>query len=497
MNHVTPEGLPLPEAAREFTAVEQVNHYLGRIMSLNEEGPRLHAVLETDPDAKATAASLDAERAVGAVRGPLHGIPVLLKDNIDTADRMHTSLGSTALLGSRPERDATVVSRLRAVGVIPLGKTNKTGMTSRSHGWSPRGGQCRNPYKLDRSPHGSSSGSAVAVAAGLAAAALGTDTTGSVLNPCSVNGIVGIRPTFGLISRAGVIPNVPSMETVGVLTRTVADVAALLGVLAGSDPLDEATAEADERGFSDYTAFLGDANLTGVRIGVLRHGYFGRSAHADTVAEEALVMLARTGAVIVDPVELPSFANTDAACRKAAFVLACRETKPGLERYLIATPGDHPRTLAELIAYNRAHADIELPYFPQTSLERLRDAEVPDEATYRQALATMHRAAREDGIDSVLAGHRLDALLTPGCRPAWKIDTVNGDPSGVSPVPLATPAGYPAISVPAGYAHGLPVGVTFTGAAWSEPVLIRIAHAFEVVHPVRHAPAFGPPEVGW
>ena len=486
-----------PEATlaqlREHTAVELVGHYLDRIDRLNDRGPCLHAVLETNPDARDEAEKRDADPDPG----PLHGIPVLVKDNIDTADGMHTTLGSTALLGSRPERDATVVARLRAAGAIPLGKANKTAMTAGGHGWSPRGGQCRNPYKLDRSPHGSSSGSAVAVAAELCAVALGTDTTGSVLNPSSVNGIVGIRPTLGLLSRAGVIPDVPSMQTPGIMGRTVTDVATVLGVLAGTDPLDESTVDADAKGYRDYLPFLAAGRLDGIRIGVVRRGYFGRSPHADAVAEEAIAALAAAGAELVDPADLPSYQDMDAACRKAAFVLACWETKQGLDRYLATTPGEHPGSLAELIAFNADHAAVELPHFPQTALHLLRDAEIPAEDAYRQALASMRRATRDNGIDAVLHDHGLDALLTPGCLPAWKIDSVNGDPSGVSPVPLAAPAGYPAITVPAGFAHGLPVGVTVTGTAWSEPVLLRIAYAFERARPVRRAPGYLPPEIGW
>lgn len=483
-------------AAGTLTAVELTEYYLDRIDRLNTRGPELRAVLETNPDALAIAGALDRERRGGRVRGRLHGIPVLLKDNLDTADRMHTTGGSTALLGARPLRDATVAARLRAAGAVLLGKTNLTGWITGSSGWSARGGQCRNPYKLDRTPHGSSAGSAVAVAADLCAAALGAETVGSILAPSSVNCVVGVKPTVGLTSRAGMIPGVPSMDTVGPICRTVADAAILLGALTGVDPRDPATAASAPHRRRDYAAFLDSDGLRGARIGVPRRGYFGDNDHADAIAESAIEVLAAAGAVIVDNADIPTMAELTAHAEVLATV-QFREAKAHKNAYFADTPGEHPRSIAELIAFNRAHADTELRYFGQQGLEMVQafSDDLADPA-YRDALATMHRITRDEGIDATLRAHDLDALVLATVPPPWKIDLVNGDPPITGSAVAPGLAGYPAVNVPAGFVHGLPVGVTFTGTAWSEPTLIRLAHAFERANPVRRVPTFDPPDVG-
>ncbi|NYI84350.1 amidase [Saccharopolyspora hordei] len=483
------------QSAGRFSAVDLVRFHLDRIDRLNLRGPGLRAVLETDPQAVAIAEERDAERRRGELRGPLHGIPVLVKDNLETVGELHTSNGSTALLGLRPAQDATVVAKLRAAGAIVLGKTNKSGWTSGSAGWSPRGGQGRNPHRLDRSPHGSSSGSAAAVVAGLCGFALGTETIGSILSPAGVNGVVGLKPTVGLTSRAGMIPGVPSLDTVGPLCRTVADAATVLDVLAGADPRDPATAAAAGRPRGGYRACLDADALVGTRIGVAREAFFGYDDHADAVAEDAVRALAAAGATVVDPVEVPSLSR---ATSDERLVLAqLQEVKHHLDAYLAGAPGEHPRSIRELIEYNRAHADVEMPHSGQETLEMVDElsGDLTDPA-YSTALAAMRRLSRDEGIDAVLREHRLDALVAPTGGPAWKIDLVNGDPPARGSALLPGLAGYPAISVPAGAVRGLPVGVTFLAGAWSERTLLRIAHAFEQVQPAFFPPAFTPPSVG-
>lgn len=500
------EAVPIQEAtiaslrtamsAGRLTSVELTRFYLSRIDLLNASGPELRAVIEINPDALRDAAELDAERERGRVRGPLHGLPLLVKDNLDTVGPLHTTAGSTALLGSRPERDATVVTRLRQAGAVVLGKSNLSGWISGSGGRTARGGQCRNPYQLDRSPGGSSSGSAVGVSANLCAAAIGTETVGSILDPASLNGVVGIKPTVGLTSRAGMIPGMPSMDTVGPIGRTVADAAAVLGPLTGVDPLDPATAASGDHRYTDYTRFLDPNGLRGARIGIPRRGYFGENAHADAVGEEAIRLLAALGATVVDDVELPS--PGDLADRFDVLgIVQFREAKHHKNVYLARTPGEHPRSLTELIEFNREHADAELVHFGQQALEMI-DAGGDDltDPAYLEALATMHRLTRDEGIDAALGRHGLDALMLPSTQPAWKIDLVNGDPDVMSSALVPGLAGYPAVSLPAGWAHGLPVGVTFTASAWSEPKLITLASAFEHAARARRVPGFTSPAVG-
>lgn len=487
-------------AAGRLDAVRLTKECLRRIERMDRRGPTLRAVIEVDPDALRTAARLDTERRDGRVRGPLHGIPILLKDNLDTADSTHTTAGSLALLGSRPKRDATIADRLRRAGVVPLGKANMSewagGMTLvHRAGWSARGGQCRNPYRLDRSPSESSSGTAVAVSVGLCVAGIGTETNGSILGPSSVSCVVGIKPTVGLTSRAGVVPGTVSFDSVGPIGRSVADAAAMLGTLVGVDPRDPATAASAGRFPRDYTRFLDPNGLRGTRIGVPRNVYFGYSHHADAVADKAIEALRAAGATVVDPADIPTAQEIEESTATA--MVMAYEVKRGLDTYLAATPGEHPRSLAEVIEFNRQHAEEELRYFPQDALEAIdaMGGEIP-EATYREALRVVRQLSRERGIDAVLRAHRLDALVMPTEAPPGKIDLINGDNYlGGSSGPAAL-AGYPAISVPAGFAFGLPVGLTFMGTAWSEPTLIRLAYAFEQATKARRAPEYKPGEVG-
>lgn len=479
----------------ELTARRLTEMYLERIAALDASGPTLRSVIETNPEALAIAEALDRERAAGSVRGPLHGIPILLKDNIDTADAMHTTAGSLALLDSRPERDAFVAERLRAAGAVLLGKANLSEWanfrsTHSSSGWSARGGQAVNPYSLDRSTSGSSSGSASAVAANLAAASLGTETDGSILSPANANGVVGIKPTVGLTSRAGVAPIAHSQDTVGPFGRTVADAAALLGVIAGPDPRDPMTAASGAgRAHADYTRFLDAGALRGARLGIAREVYFGYSEKTDAVMEGVIETLRSLGAVLVDPANIPTAKQMGAS--ESELTVLLYEIKADMATYLAMRVGEHPpRSLADLIAFNEAHAAEEMPFFAQEHFLQAQEKGGLDDAAYLAALEENHRLSRAEGIDAVMAEHQLDALVMPTGGPAWKIDHVNGDHYlGASSQPAAL-AGYPAVSVPAGYVHGLPVGVTFMGTAYSEPKLIALAYAFEQATRARRAPRY-------
>ncbi len=485
------EGL----ASGEWTTRSLAEAYLSRIEQIDGRGPTLRSVLETNPDALAIADRLDRERGEGRLRGPLHGIPVLLKDNIDTADRMTTTAGSLALAGWVPPEDSGVAARLRQAGALLLGKTNLSEWanfrsTRSSSGWSGRGGQCRNPYVLDRNPCGSSSGSGAAVSANLAAAAIGTETDGSIVCPSTANGIVGIKPTVGLVSRAGVIPISHTQDTAGPMARTVRDAAVVLGVLAGPDPRDPATAASDTRGLADYTPFLDPAGLRDARIGVARQ-FLGFHAGVERVVEQAIDAMRAAGAVVVDPVVLGPGAGR--SLQMAETDVLFYEFKAGLNGYLARRgSGAEVRSLAELIAFNERNAETEMPYFGQ---ERLIAAEAKgplSEPAYLMALATARRLSRADGIDRTMDEHRLDAIVGPTGGPAWVTDLVNGDHFGGSSSAYPAAAGYPNITVPAGAVHGLPVGLSFFGRAWSEPTLVRIAYAFEQTTQARRAPRFRP-----
>ncbi|MBV9773574.1 MAG: amidase [Gemmatimonadetes bacterium] len=477
-----------------YTARSLVEAYLGRIEQLDKQGPSLRQVLETNPDALAIARQLDDERKAGRVRGPLHGIPVLVKDNIDTADRMTTTAGSLALEGSIAPRDSFVAERLRAAGAVILGKTNLSEWanfrsTRSSSGWSGRGGQGLNPYVLDRSPCGSSSGSGAAVAASYAAVAVGTETDGSIVCPSSSNSVVGIKPTLGLVSRSGIIPIAHSQDTAGPMARTVTDAAILLGALAGADPRDPDTAASRGRAQNDYTRFLDPNGLRGARLGIARKKFFGYSNEMDRLANEAIEVMRRQGAVIVDPAEIPHNGEYD----EGEFTVLLYEFKADLNRYLAGLgPNARVRSLKDVIAFNEQHRDREMPYFGQEIMLMAQEKGPLTDKAYRDALARNRRLAGAEGIDAVMARHRLDAIVVPTANPPWTIDLVNGDHStGGSSTPAAV-AGYPHVTVPAGYAFGAPVGISFMGRAWSEPTLVKLAYAYEQASRMRRPPRFLP-----
>lgn len=486
--------------AGDLTSRELVELYLARIDGISVNGPALNAVLELNPDALDIADALDAERRDGTVRGPLHGIPILIKDNIDTQDGMMTAAGSIALLGTPPDQDATVAARLRDAGAVILGRTNMSEWanyrsTHSSSGWCGRNGQSRLPYVLDRNPCGSSSGSGIAAAAALAAASIGTETDGSIVCPANNNGIVGIKPTVGLVSRAGVIPISHTQDTIGPHAHTVADAATVLGALVGVDPRDPATAPSDGRFFTDYTQFLNSAALSGARIGVMRNVGFGTSDKADAVIEEALAALRDAGAVLVDPADIPSdLAAADAA---EGLVLSY-EFKADLNAYL-ATRHDvaldregFPLTLAGLIEFNNAHADTELRWFGQELFIQSEARGPLTTPEYLEALETSLRLSGEQGIDQVMNEHNLDALVAPTGSPAWPIDLVNGDHFTTASSSPSARAGYPIVTVPAGFSFDLPVGISFIGRAYSEPTLIALAYAFEQATKVFTPPTYIP-----
>ncbi len=478
----------------EVTARQLTEIYIERIKMLDQSGPMLRSVLEINPDALAIADELDRERASRGSRGPLHGIPILLKDNIATADQMQTTAGSLALFGSQVPRDAFVAERLRGAGAVLLGKTNMSEWanfrsTASSSGWSARGGQARNPYVLDRTPCGSSSGSGSAIAANLAAASVGTETDGSIVCPASINGVVGIKPTVGLTSRSGVIPISHSQDTVGPLGRSVADAAAVLSALTGVDSRDSATLSSKGHVGIDYTKFLDGDGLRGARIGVCREVYFGYSAKTDEIIERAISRLAELGAIIVDPANIPTASAMEQS--ESEMTVLLHEFKADLNAYLAELQNTEMRTLEDLIEFNRTHASEELPYFGQELFLQAQETSI-DDPKYRTALEENLRLSRQEGIDAVMEQHDLDALVMPTGNPAWCIDHVNGDHHlGGSSQPAAL-AGYPAISVPAGYSFELPVGITFMGRAFSEPVLIRLAYAFEQATKVRRPPRYLP-----
>ena len=479
-------------AAGERTSRSVTEAYLSRIAQLDRQGPALRSVIETNPEALGIAEVLDRERAEGRVRSPIHGVPILLKDNIDTADRMTTTAGSLALGGSVPAEDSFVAGRLREAGAVLLGKANLSEWanfrsTRSSSGWSARGGQCRNPYVLDRNPCGSSSGSGVAVSANLVAGAIGTETDGSIVCPSSANGIAGIKPTVGLVSRAGIVPIAETQDTAGPMARSVRDAALLLGIIAGADARDPATAPSETLGLTDYTPFLDADGLGGARIGVQRSA-FGFHEAVDRLMAEAVATLRDRGAVIVDPIDL----RPPSRMRRAETEVLLHEFKAGLNAYLASLPDAPIRSLAELIAFNERRAADEMPYFGQ---ERLVEAERRgplSDREYQEARAVARRLSRAEGIDRVMDAGNLDAIIAPTGGPAWVTDLVNGDHFGGGSSGFAAIAGYPNVTVPAGFVHGLPVGMSFFGRAWSEPTLIRIAYAFEQATGHRRAPRFLP-----
>jgi amidase len=477
----------------QLTARSITEAYLERIAAVDRQGPALRSILEANPDALEIADEFDRERREGRVRGPLHGIPVLLKDNIATADRMTTTAGSYALEGCIPPRDSFVAAKLRDAGAILLAKTNLSEWANfrserSSSGWSGRGGQCKNPYILDRNPCGSSSGSGAATSANLGAVSLGTETDGSVVCPSNANGLVGIKPTVGLVSRSGIVPISHTQDTAGPMTRTVTDGAVLLGALTGVDHRDPATAAGNGNSHTDYTTFLGPRALDGARIGVARQ-FFGFHSVVDEVLEEALAAIRREGAELIDPVGL----TTRGQFRDAEFEVLLYEFKTDLNGYL-AGLGDTASvaTLADVIRFNEEHAELEMPFFGQEiflAAEEKGDLSTPE---YREALESCRRLSRQEGIDAVMDRHRLDAIVAPTGGPAWTTDLVNGDHFGGSSSAFAAVSGYPNITVPAGFVHGLPIGLSFFGRAWSEPTLLGLAFSFEQATRARRPPTFKP-----
>ncbi len=477
-----------------MTSHSITEQYIVRIEELNRRGPGLRHVLEVNPEALDIADSLDRERKTGRVRGPLHGIPILLKDNIDTADRMTTTAGSLALEGSVPLQDAFIAAKLRAAGAVLLGKANLSEWanfrsTHSSSGWSGRGGQAKNPYVLDRNPCGSSSGSGGAVSANLCAAAIGTETDGSIVCPSSANGIVGIKPTIGLVSRAGIIPIAHSQDTAGPMARTVTDAVIILNALAGIDPRDSATLATRSRPQVDYTRSLDPAGLRGARIGVARTKFFGYSDVADKIVNDAIDVMKAQGAVIVDPANIETAGKFD----DSEFDVLLYEFKADLNSYLAGLgPKAAMRTLQDIIDFNDRHAEQEMPWFGQEIFLMAQKKGPLSEKKYRDALAKNLRMSRAQGIDATMNKHKLDAIVAPTGSPPWATDLVNGDHyTGASSTPPAV-AGYPNINVPAGYSHNLPVGISFFGRAYSEPTLIRLAYAYEQATKHRRAPQFIP-----
>jgi amidase len=488
LEEVTIAGLQEMMTSGKATSESLVKLYLERIEKIDRSGPALNSVIQTNPDALAIARELDRERKEKGPRGPLHGIPVLIKDNIDTADNMETTAGSLALLGSKPARDAFIVERLREAGAVILGKTNLSEWanfrSSRStSGWSGRGGQTKNPYALDRNPSGSSSGTGAAIAASLAAVGIGTETDGSIVSPSSCCGLVGLKPTVGLVSRSGIVPIAHSQDTAGPMARTVSDAATLLGAMAGPDASDPATQTSGVRLFQDYREFLKPGGLRGARIGVLRDRSFNFPKSLDPILDSAVAAMKREGAEIVDPVEFPTLGQTD----DAEYEVLLYEFKADLETYFAGRPGCAVRTLDDLIAFNIKNADREMPFFGQETVEKAAKKGPLTDKAYLDALAKCRELMRDKGIDAILAEHKLDALIVLTNGPAHLTDLVNGDSfSGSSSSPAAV-AGYPTITLPAGYVFGLPVGISFIGRAWSEPELIRLAYGLEQALGMRKA----------
>ncbi len=475
----------------KFTIRSVAEEYISRIKKIDKNGSGVNSVLEINPDALKIADALDKELKAKGPRGPLHGIPVLIKDNIDTADGMETTAGSLSLLGSKPIKDSFVAKQLRDAGALILGKTNLSEWanmrsTHSTSGWSGRGGLTKNPYALDRNCSGSSSGSGAAAAANFCAIAIGTETDGSVVSPSSINGIVGIKPTVGLVSRAGIIPISHSQDTAGPMTRTVEDAAILLGAMQGVDPEDEATMAKGRKAHKDYTKFLDKNGLKGARIGVVRN-YFGFLPQVDEVINKALDILKKNGAVLVDPVEIDSIGKMDVNENTVLLY----ELKADMKRYLEHRgPQTKMRTLKDLIEFNKSHAKEEMPYFGQELfLEGEAKGPLTDK-TYINALTTNHRLSRDEGIDAAMDKHNLDALISPTDSPGWMTDLIDGDHFLGGSSQLAAVAGYPHITVPAGFDFGMPLGISFYGRAWSEDVLIKIAYGYEQASKVRKPPKF-------
>jgi len=477
----------------KYTARAIAEKYLARIAAIDKRGPAVNSVIETNPDALEIAEALDKERKEKGPRGPLHGIPILIKDNIATADRMQTTAGSLALAGSKPPSDAFIAKNLRAAGAVILGKTNLSEWANiRSNhsisGWSGRGGQTKNPYALDRNPCGSSSGTGAGISANLAAIGIGTETDGSIVCPSSANGLAGIKPTVGLVSRSHIIPISHTQDTAGPMCRTVRDAAILLGALTGVDPNDSATAASAGKSFTDYTKFLEADGLRGARIGVLRKA-FGFNPAVDKLMESALEVMKKQGATLVDPVEI----ETSGKFGETEFLGFMYELKADLNAYLAWLGPNAPvKTLKEIIEFNEKNAAKEMPFFGQENFLKAEEKGPLTTQEYVDAIKKNHELAGKEGIDATMDKHKLDAIVAPTGGPAWLTDIVNGDSFSGGSSEFAAVAGDPNVNVVAGFVRGLPVGISFFGRAWSEPVLIKLAYAFEQATKYRKAPRFLP-----
>lgn len=488
LNEITISQLQEKMNSGVLTSEEITRKYLHRIAQIDKNGPQLRSVIEINSDATKIARKLDAERKEGKTRGPLHGIPVLVKDNIDTGDKMQTTAGSLALTGSTATDDAFIIQKLREAGAVLLGKTNLSEWanfrsTHSSSGWSGRGGQVRNPYITDRSPCGSSSGTGVAVSANLCAVGIGTETDGSIVCPSGINGIVGIKPTLGLWSRDGIIPISHSQDTAGPMARTVTDAAILLGLLSGTDAADPETSKAPAS--QDYTRYLDNSGLKSARIGVAAN-FTGFKTEVDQLLTQAILDMRNKGATIVENLK---FENQE-EWGKLEWQVLITEFKVDLNNYLKTRKGLKVKTLADLIEFNIKNTNTELKWFGQEIFEEAEKTKGLDDPAYREALAKVKELTQKKGIDQLMDNYQLDALIAPTNGPSWAIDLVNGDHFGGGSSEAAAISGYPAITVPAGFVQGLPVGITFFGRAWSEPILIKLAYAFEQATKHRKAPGF-------
>jgi amidase len=491
LDEMTVDELQSGMTSGKYSAHSVTRKYLDRIDDIDKHGPAINAVIELNPDALSIAADLDKERKAGRVRGRLHGIPVLIKDNIDTHDRMTTTAGSLALGGSIPLQDSSVARKLREAGAVIIGKTNLSEWANfrsshSSSGWSGRGGQTRNPYVLDRNPCGSSSGTGAAVAANLAAIGVGTETDGSVVCPSNANSLVGIKPTVGLISRAGIVPISHSQDTAGPMCRTVTDAAILLGALAGIDSRDDTTKASGGRFLADYTKSLDPNGLKGARIGVHRKG-FGFNDAVDKLMNDCIDIIKRRGATVIDPADIPTAGKFD----DSELEVLLYEFKTDLNEYLRSLGPRAPvKSLKEIIDFNEQYRDREMPWFGQDIMTKAQAKGPLTEKAYRDALAKNQRMSQKEGINFVMDKNKLDALIAPTGGPAWPTDWVNGDHFTGGYSTTSAVAGYPHVTVPAGYVSGLPVGLSFFGRAWSEPMLIKFAYAYEQATKARRAPQF-------
>jgi len=493
LDELTLDDLQKALQSGQSTSHALTEKYLARIQEIDKAGPRIDAIIEVNPEALAIADALDKERKEKGPRGPLHGVPVLIKDNIDTADQMGTTAGSLALVGSRPPKDAFVAAQLRKAGALILGKTNLSEWANirSSHstsGWSGRGGLTRNPYALDRNPCGSSSGTGAAISANLAAVGVGTETDGSVVCPSSANGLAGLKPTVGLVSRAGIVPISHSQDTPGPMARTVRDAAILLGAMAGADPEDRATEASSGKAHPDYTKFLDADGLKGARLGVVRK-YFGFNDAVDELMNKVIAEMKQAGAEIVDPADIPTIGKFDDSELTVFFY----ELKADLAAYLARVGSSAPvKSLKDVIEFNQRNREKEMPYFGQDIFLKSEEKGPITAKEYLDALAANHQLARIEGIDLVMDKFKLDALVAPTAGPAWLTDLINGDHAAGGSSSAAAVAGYPNINVTAGFISQLPVGISFFGRAWSEPTLLKIAYAFEQRTKARQKPRFLP-----